>query len=1035
MRQERRTNILASSISMILFSSSSAFAGSNPCVPLGSLVDGWAGDCAGGGFDSIEFAISKPSYPMIVTDDITANATPGTFFYPWSDVTLRGNGVKTNAAFVAYSDQTYQPISSNYTFNLHEMTLDNINLELRYVDWNFNGADNKLTLKNGSRLAQDIGGSLNFLSTSPMTITSESGDNEIYGLDYNQGAAGYLAPMTINVDASSSLKLSYLGNVSGGADDGFWKFSGTSTVNVDGGTLEIFRSRFDFEDGAVNLSNSSELKLDGFASELRAKTLNADSASTLNIGRNTQVKISGDTSLTNGTINLEQQARMETARLLVDGNSIVSGDTSNAQLRTQVIEGANGAILNVNDINILRTDTLIMANGFDVNIDNGTLQVLGDAVFNGGTINLTGAGQLNFFDAVKGTVGAINNNGSGVTIEKNASLELFDSTLTMSLTGAGELTVLGEFYSGGGGPVIGDSASSTIRVKGEDGTYQGIISPGSEKAGPGRDVIGTLVTDSELVFDGGIASYGTTSQTNLLNTGLFDGGYYKADLRLNGTTPENDLISYGDGDVNIAGMKAIQVHIHGNPTAAQLDGKEFTILAAQDSASAGQFITLGQAVDIEEDASVPILIDFFVADNQTNSKEDITLVAEEQLPVSLRKHPNVSTSRNRQGVAGLMPTAATGSSSQTPQQQQAQTAVHTALQSTTNAHVQASFTSVHPEPISSNMTVQLEQADNMLNTVLSVNTLAPARDEAQNLGSYFFGSSHSHPTGTWANINYVDGKVDGQNDLGSFNYYLTSYTFGTSFIRHQDDEVGAFFGFSTQAMNEHDDADIRFDSDAHHFGLYGGHRLDEKLSLNWAFGHGWLTTDSRRVTSLGDPADPSYIRETAEAEYETQLNYLGLRAFYDTSWLPALESSLFAGLAYLRADQEAFSEDNAPNLGLTIDRMIAHSEIVSLGVELSRALATSDSTESQTHLRSEVRYDYDASANSDDEHDLKAAFSFDPSNTQSFVGQNRGQHSVTLALGVDHEFEEDWLLSLAGAYTHSSHGYEVGGDLVMNWYW
>jgi hypothetical protein len=98
---------------------------------------------------------------------------------------------------------------------------------------------------------------------------------------------------------------------------------------------------------------------------------------------------------------------------------------------------------------------------------------------------------------------------------------------------------------------------------------------------------------------------------------------------------------------------------------------------------------------------------------------------------------------------------------------------------------------------------------------------------------------------------------------------------------------------------------------------------------------------------------------------------------------------------------------------------------------MSRALGQSESTRART----EVRYDYDALAEKNREHEIRASFNFDPSNTQSFVGQNRGEHAATLALGVDHEFEEDWLLSLAGAYTRSSHGYEVGGDLVMNWYW
>ena len=1035
MSRNRQTKELATSLAMILLSSPFAFAGSNPCVPLGSFVDGWAGDCLGGGFDSIEFAIAKSSYTMAVANDISANATPGTIFYPWSDVTLRGDGVKTNAVFQAFSDQTYQAVTSNRTLNLHQMTLDNINLELRYIDWNFNGADNKLTLKNGSRLANDIGGELKFLSTSPMTIHSASGDNEIFGLSYSEGTAGYSAPMTINVDGGSSLKLTYLGELSRGADEGFWKFSGTSSINVDNGLLDIDHSRFNFVDGTVNLSNTGKLNVHGSAAEFRAKSLNADSGSLLTLSNSTQFKVSGDTTITDSTLNLAgSRARFETSRLFVHGNSTIAGNGNTALLKTQYIEGSNGATLNVNDINQLRTETLVMSSGFDVNVNSANLRVDGNTVFNGGTINLTNAGQLSLFDKVRGTSGAININSAGLAIEQNSSLELIDNSLSLSLTGAGELTIFGEFYGGASTDRIGDAATNTIRIKGDDDkSYHGIISPGSENAGPGRDVIGTIITDSRIMFTGNAdvqAAFPTSSAIDLLNTGVFDGGYYRADLRLNGSTPENDLISYGDGDVNLAAMKAIQVRVHGSPTAAQLDGKEFTIIAAQDSASAGQIVTLGQSVDIEEDANLPILIDFFIVDNQTNGKEDITLVAEEQLPITLKKHPNVRSRRNAQAVAALVPVSASGATSpsqpQTPAQKQAQQNVYNSLQTTTNAQVKGDFPSIHPETISSNMTVQLEQADNMLNTVLAVNTLAKATDdEMQNLGSFFFGSANSHPSGVWANINYVDGKVKGQGDLGTFDYYLTSYTFGSSFIRRSDYELGTFFGFSSESMDEHDEANIDFSSDAYHLGLYGGFRFNEELAMDWAFGHAWLNTESRRSVSLGN------LQESAEAEYDSQMNYLGARASYDTSWLPKVDSAAYFGLSYLRVDQDAFSETNAPNLGLTIDRAIASSAIVSLGVEMSRALGQSESTRART----EVRYDYDALAEKNREHEIRASFNFDPSNTQSFVGQNRGEHAATLALGVDHEFEEDWLLSLAGAYTRSSHGYEVGGDLVMNWYW
>lgn len=145
------------------------------------------------------------------------------------------------------------------------------------------------------------------------------------------------------------------------------------------------------------------------------------------------------------------------------------------------------------------------------------------------------------------------------------------------------------------------------------------------------------------------------------------------------------------------------------------------------------------------------------------------------------------------------------------------------------------------------MTVQIEQADNMLNTVLGVNTLARDTEvDLQSYGSFFIGSSNSHPSGVWANINYIDGKVDGQGDLGNFDYYLTSYTFGNSFIHHDDYELGLFFGLSNESMTEHDQVNVSFDSDAYHLGLYGGYRLNDRWDLIWGFGS--CLVDHRIIT-------------------------------------------------------------------------------------------------------------------------------------------------------------------------------------------
>jgi Autotransporter beta-domain len=1026
---------LFSAISLIgLILPQQAFAGSNPCTSAsGTYINGFAGDCTApdgfspGGFDSLELDIGRSSVIFKMDSDITASTNPAAFTYFWRDITFQGTLANPSRVEIeSISATTFQPDGGvRYLRGLEALTLDNIYYE-NDINLLFSSDANAITFENNSTFFQSSA-SLGVTANKAFALHSKSGDNKLVGWQSSTGVSG---PTSLTIDSGSSLRLEEMKRTSstdfniGNA----FKFSGGTTADING-TLELKSSNLDFVDGVFNVNSGGELIVDN-SSYVYLKDLNINNGGKTTINYGNSTIFATTVNFDGGELSIPESGKVEAATINVLSNSTISGSSGTAAIDAQVLQGQAGVALQVNDVNQFDADTLLLANGFTINANNAGLRVKGDIVFNGGDLNLTNGSDFSLFGVNKGNSGAIIASASSIYIAKGAVFERSD-TVGLSLGSNASLAVYGEFYSGSNLTLSADSTAQLKIVS--EGSYDGVISPGSMTASATKDIIGTLTTDSEIYFTNDLEArqFSPSGAKGLLDTGSFDGGYYLADLRLNGTTPENDQILYGNGDVDIAAMKAIKVRVHGNPTAAALDGKEFTVLAAQDGTKTGQIIRLGQALDIEEDSGIPVLIDFFAVDNQTNGKEDITLVAEEQLPITLQKHVSVTGNRNKQSVAALLPVAATATPSpsvpaQTPAQQQAQLAVHSALQTTTNAQVGASFTSIHPEPVSSNMTIQIEQADNMLNTVLAVNSVSKRKEgEQQALGSYFFGSSQADNSGLWANINYIDGEVDGQDDLGNFDYYLSSFTLGSELLSSRSYGLGTFFGFSKQVMSEHDESDMNFDTDAYHLGLYGNALLSDKASMNWAFGHGWLSTDSRRATSLGS------ISETATGEYESQLNYMGLRINYDTSWMKAIESKIYGGFAYLRNDQEAFQEEGAPNLGLSVDRVIVHSAIVSAGVEVKRAV----DAEQNTHVLSGVRYDYDFEAAKNSEHDMTAAFNFSPTQKQSFVGQNRGPHAVTLDLGVDHEIEENWLISMAGSFTRSSHGKEVGGDLTMNWLW
>jgi len=977
--------------------------------------------------DSVVLEYSR-DYIMRVEGDITAGTG---FTQLWNDITIQGTTTgQTNLEILSVggvsSATPYKSDGARKTITTSKLTLDNVKLESNVV-WKFDQPRNELILKN-SEVYWHLRDPL-FLNGTDLTVTSDSGTNRWVGL------SGTTIPADVTVDVTAGTSFEFFG--AGAVSDASrkLKFSGQVDLNVEtGSTLKFHDSNIDFgASSTLNLASGSTLALQASGTYIKLDTLNADSANLAYAGGYMNLDTI-TTNLHDTTVNLATGS-LQAKRLVLSGTNTFTGDRSIDFIRAEVLQtkDTSPTVLNATHLNQIRADTLILSPNLTVNLDHTTLRMLSgsDTQLLGGTINIDNRGVFSTFGSLVGSDATIAiNNGDLVIGEKTElvlqpSLDISMNSVDTAITVEGTLS--------GTGTIGGSGGKIDIQGDGRNTPNYGVLSLGSSS-----NPYGTLTSDNKIRFISGI----TVSDQDLIDTGLFDGGFYDVDIGLSGgTTPVNDKIIYGDGGVDLTLMKALRVDVADGSTAAELHQKSFRVIEASGAGVAGNIVMQGQTIEnditLEEGPNVPILIDFFIADDLTNGKSDLTIYAEEQLPVTLRKHPGAKSHRNRQAVASLLPTVAAAPAPpstpsnpqppvQTTQQQVAQQTVFNAMQTTTNAQVKGDFSSIHPEPISSNITVQLEQADNMLNTVLSVNTLATQQNNTPDtFGSYFFGSSNAHPTGVWANVNYVDGKVDGQGDLGSFDYYLSSYTFGSSFIHRDDYELGSFFGFSSQSMGEHDQANVSFDTDAYHLGLYGGVRVSKKLTMNWAFGHSWLTTESSRSSSLGA------ISENAEADYDTQLNYLGLRASYDTSWLQNITSAMFAGLAYLRADQDAFTETNAPNLGLSIDRSIINSAIVSLGLKVSRTVGSDDTT----HTHTELRYDYDVQAERDNEHEIKAAFNFDPSNRQGFVGQNRGQHALTLALGVDHEFEENWLLSLAGAYTHSSHGYEVGGDLVMNWLW
>jgi uncharacterized protein YhjY with autotransporter beta-barrel domain len=374
--------------------------------------------------------------------------------------------------------------------------------------------------------------------------------------------------------------------------------------------------------------------------------------------------------------------------------------------------------------------------------------------------------------------------------------------------------------------------------------------------------------------------------------------------------------------------------------------------------------------------------------------------------------PKVTGTANLSSAANLLVNSAKTGNSQS----------QTALNNLTNAQVTSHLDSIHAEPYSSYMTISLEHSDMVMNTVLNhaassghVSTGRTGEAEEKQTGKHF-----------WMEASYNEGDVNGDGDLGDFDYNLSSLTVGQDLVASDDRALGIYFSFGTQEMDEHDKVIQDFDGDVYHLGIYlnqadiGG--WDFRGVLGYAYGD---HSSKRRVFLSGTSATPS-------ADYDSHSAYVGVKGTvtgYQNNWV-TLSPEL--GFNYIYYKQESFKESGDPNLALTLDSADAHAIIASAGLN-ARFASFSDSV--SVYPLAFARYEHDFYANANNEHEVDAALVAHPDYKQTFVGQNRGEHALITGLGLGSDITS--ALQINGGFVHSenSHGSEWGAGLNLEYLW
>jgi outer membrane autotransporter protein len=401
-----------------------------------------------------------------------------------------------------------------------------------------------------------------------------------------------------------------------------------------------------------------------------------------------------------------------------------------------------------------------------------------------------------------------------------------------------------------------------------------------------------------------------------------------------------------------------------------------------------------------------------------NAHQTVTTAVVDPLgkPVSSEGHtlviPAVTGTDNISSSAELLVNATQGGN----------TNIQASLNTLTHEQIPQQMNSIHAEPYSSNMTIGLEHADMVMNSVLN---------HASSEGNFSSGRSNLDAAKDtrkrlWMDALYSDGDIDGENGLGDFDYTLSSIIVGGDIVVTDSGGLGAFFAYGEHEMDEHDLVNQDFSADVYHVGLYLNEEGIGRWDIRSVLGAAYSDHSSKRQVALGE------ISGSNKADFDSYTVYFGVKGSmtaYENSWL-TLSPEL--GFNYTYYNQESITESGVPELSLKIDSGDAQAVITSVGVN---ALFSSLLESHIVRPLVFTRYEHDWYANSNDDHEIDAALVSNPGFKQSFAGQNRGENTLITGLGLQGDINSDLQISGGLLYSYSNHGEEWGVGFNGEYRW
>jgi hypothetical protein len=962
----------------------------------------------------------------------TVNGLRAGYYRPWQDIQINSSANRPTLTFDSRGE-FLQPSNLEYDIVTEKLSLQNVILDPNDMRLNFQGQNNTLTFDN-SDLEFSVGVPV-FSSTSSVNFSFLSGDSKITsGLNTT-----YDSQWAINVQPGANATFRFAGTAGSSKITEAFRLYGPSSIDVDAGNLTFADSYFVQSDGNTRVTNGGGLNVMGAKTQVSLDNLSLETGGTLSIGLGGNTASVNDALvMDNGTVRLSAGTRLNAGQLSIAGDSRIIPTINNGGMLESRVEvdllqaqGAQPARLTLSDIELMNVKAFLGGADLTVDLDNSSLRVAnqtGQSLFQprGAVINVGDGSTLSVFGnqdprRVAGTINVDNRGRFVVGNEVGFILNLLD----VNLQAGSSMVVLGGLEGYGS---LGDGSLFIEQDVIQNVKSIGYLAPGDIYT---LQPIGEIVTNGFVQFS---QSNLPSFDDNLVDTGLLDGGVYFVDISVAGGLPQNDKLRYGDGNVRLSTLGHISVHALDNPSALDLDGKEFTVVQADRAGVAGAILLQNQTVDIVEDGSIPALIDFTVVDRNTLGHDDVTLVATNRglnhLSTLAPNSPNTQAL-----LSGLIQTAQTAPN---PPQTSSGTSLQTALHTLTNSQVQQ-MQFVHAEPYSSYLTVGLEQMDIVFDMVSRQTSGGPgSRELAPVVAARNFAAPLSLSTQgsmsvmgpqsrSWVDFAYSRGNVEGQDDLGSYGYTLSGLAGGVDLIDAPTHSLGVYLGFGTSALDEHDSVDHEITSHSFHLGAYGQYVLPSGWALDGVLGYMYGRSESERVA----PDVGAFRGGTATADFDSHGIYAGLSVSRDFGVSTDTVLSPSFGMVYSHLRQEGFAESGARDLNWDVDATDADALVASIGLDVSRHFQTTGG--GTWSLDGMIRYHHDFFAAQDDKHEITVRSPLIGSVTQ--IGQNRGADGLSIGLGATGHLNENTTFGVGYAHTWDTNGDEntLAANIVLTW--